>query len=146
MKSTIGFLNNSNLHAIISTSLIIHLHGLEEISNNIVPNGSAVLTLAIIQLQALSLLQKTFQIRDQFFLYMDPTERRTETSYPVEYGKESRKTYISYANKNFIEYQRRHLLSTLYYLQRPRSNGARGGPLFKYNKMQSCMMVSGFRA
>jgi hypothetical protein len=42
MKSTTGFLNKSNLHAIISTSLIIHLHGLEEIYNNIDPNWSAV--------------------------------------------------------------------------------------------------------
>ncbi len=32
----------------------------------------SIFTLAIIQLHALSLLQKTVQIRDQFFLYMDP--------------------------------------------------------------------------
>ncbi len=33
---------------------------------------SSFKSLAIIQLHALSLLQKTVQIRDQFFLYMDP--------------------------------------------------------------------------
>ncbi len=32
--------------------------------------------LAVIQLHALSLLQKTVQIRDEFFLYMDPVQGR----------------------------------------------------------------------
>jgi hypothetical protein len=48
MKSIIGFLNNSNLLAIISTSLIINLQWvkknyfavLEEVVNNIVPHWS----------------------------------------------------------------------------------------------------------
>jgi hypothetical protein len=35
--------------------------------------GQQFYSLAIVQLHALSLLQKTVQIRDQFFLYMDPT-------------------------------------------------------------------------
>ncbi len=51
MKLIIRFLNNSNLHAIISTSLIINLHWvkkiyfavLEEIYNYVVPQWSAVL-------------------------------------------------------------------------------------------------------
>ncbi len=51
MKSSIGFLNNSNLHAIISTSLTINLQWvnkiflavLEEIYNNVVPHWSAFL-------------------------------------------------------------------------------------------------------
>ncbi len=50
-KSSIGFLNNSNLHAIISTSLTINLQWvkkvyfavLEEIYNNVVPHWSAFL-------------------------------------------------------------------------------------------------------
>jgi hypothetical protein len=42
---------------------------LEEIYNN---DGQQCQSLAIIQLHALSLLPKTVQIRDQFFLYMDP--------------------------------------------------------------------------
>jgi hypothetical protein len=42
---------------------------LEEILNNV---GQQLLSLAITQLHALSLLQKTVQIRDQFFLYVDP--------------------------------------------------------------------------
>ena len=70
MKSIIGFLNNSNLHEIISTLLIINLQWvykiyfavLEEIYNNVVPLWSAILSHAIIQLQVLSLLQKTVQI------------------------------------------------------------------------------------
>ncbi len=37
--------------------------------------GQPVLSFAIIQLHALSLLQKMLQIRDQFFLYMDPESR-----------------------------------------------------------------------
>jgi len=45
VKSIIGFLNNSNLHAIISTSLIkkIDFAVSEEIYNNVVPHWSAVL-------------------------------------------------------------------------------------------------------
>ena len=51
MKSIIGFLNNSNLHEIISTLLIINLQWvykiyfavLEEIYNNVVPHWSAFL-------------------------------------------------------------------------------------------------------
>jgi hypothetical protein len=51
MNSVIGFLNNSNLHAIISLLLTIHLQlvkkiyfaVLEEIYNNVVPHWSAVL-------------------------------------------------------------------------------------------------------
>ncbi len=50
IKSNIGFLNNSKLHAIISTSLIIIFHRqkiylavLEEIYNNVVLHWSAVL-------------------------------------------------------------------------------------------------------
>jgi hypothetical protein len=31
MKSIIGFLNNSNLHATISTLLVINLHGVKKI-------------------------------------------------------------------------------------------------------------------
>jgi hypothetical protein len=77
MKSIIRPLSNSNLHAILSTLLIINLHGvikiyfavLEEIYKNV---GKQFLSLAIIELQASSLLQKTVQIRDKFFLYMDP--------------------------------------------------------------------------
>jgi hypothetical protein len=50
MKSIIGFLNNSNLRSIISTSLIIHLQlvktiyfaALEEIYYNVVPHLSAL--------------------------------------------------------------------------------------------------------
>jgi hypothetical protein len=34
--------------------------------------GQPFQSLAVIQLHALSLLQKTVQIRDKFFLYMDP--------------------------------------------------------------------------
>ncbi len=41
----------------------------DELYNNI---GQPFKSLAIIQLHALSFLQKTVQIRDQFFLYMDP--------------------------------------------------------------------------
>jgi hypothetical protein len=36
--------------------------------------GQPFKTLAISQLHALSLLQKTVQIRDKFFLYMDPVQ------------------------------------------------------------------------
>jgi hypothetical protein len=43
---------------------------LEEIYNNVAPHWSAVLI--SLQLHDLSLFQKTLQIRDQFFLYMDP--------------------------------------------------------------------------
>jgi hypothetical protein len=51
MNSIIEFVNNSNLHAIISTSLIINLQRvykiylvvLEEIYNNVVPRWSSVL-------------------------------------------------------------------------------------------------------
>ncbi len=42
---------------------------LVEIYNNV---GQLFWSLAIIQLYALSLLQKTVQNRDQLFLYMDP--------------------------------------------------------------------------
>jgi hypothetical protein len=79
MKSIIRFLNNSNLHAIISTSLIINLHRvkknyfavLEGIYNNVVPHWSAVLISRNHSIHALALFQTTFQIRDQFFLYVD---------------------------------------------------------------------------
>jgi hypothetical protein len=51
----------------------IYFAVLLEIYNNVVPYGSAVLiNLTIILLHALSILQKTLQIRDLFFLYMDP--------------------------------------------------------------------------
>ncbi len=51
MKSIIKFLNNYNLHAVISTSVIIYLQWvkkiyfavLEEIYNNVVPHWSAIL-------------------------------------------------------------------------------------------------------
>jgi hypothetical protein len=51
MKSIIGILHNSSLHAIMSTSLIINLHQikkiyfavLEAIYNNVVPHWSAVI-------------------------------------------------------------------------------------------------------
>jgi len=71
-----GVLNNSNKHPIISILLIINLHWVkknfsfsvfEEIYNNV---GQLFEFLAIIQLCALSLLQKTVQIRDQFFLFV----------------------------------------------------------------------------
>ncbi len=42
--------------------------------------GQPFKSLAIIQLHALSLLQKTVQIRDQFLLYMDPEESRADSS------------------------------------------------------------------
>ncbi len=92
MKSMIGFSNNFNLQAVISLSLIINLRWfqkiyfavLEEIYNNVVPHWSAVFkSLAIIQLHALSPLQKTLQIRDQFFLYMDPGGREIVLCGPV---------------------------------------------------------------
>ncbi len=79
MKSIIGFLNNSNLHAIISTLLIINLKWvkkiyfavLEEIYNNVVPHWSAVLISCNHSITHLiSFFQKTVQIRDQFFLYL----------------------------------------------------------------------------
>ncbi len=46
--------------------------------------------LAIIQLHALSLLQKTVHIRDQFFLYMDPVGRTycATTRFGLESGTE----------------------------------------------------------
>ncbi len=80
-KSIIGFLKNSTLHAF--TLLIINLHGvkkiyfavLEEIYNNV---SQQLSSLAIIQLHALSLLQKMLQIRDQFLLYMNPERNEIE--------------------------------------------------------------------
>jgi hypothetical protein len=78
MKSIIGFFNNSNLHATISTLLIINLHRVKkiyfavlvEIYNNV---GSAVLISRNHSITRLiSFDKKTVQIRDQFFPYMDP--------------------------------------------------------------------------
>jgi hypothetical protein len=45
---------------------------LEEIYNNVVPHWSAILTSCNHSITPLISLQKTFQIRDQFFLYMGP--------------------------------------------------------------------------
>jgi hypothetical protein len=61
-------------------SLKIYFAVLEEIYNNVVPHWSAVLIACNHSINAaLSLLQKTVQIRDKFFLYMDPGE----INYPV---------------------------------------------------------------
>ncbi len=77
----IGVLNNPNLHAIICTLLIINWQWVKQIYFAVLYEiynfmmfliGQPFWSLAIIQLHALSLLQKTVQIRDQFFLYMDP--------------------------------------------------------------------------
>jgi hypothetical protein len=48
---------------------------LEEIYNILFLIGQPCSSLAIIQIHALSLLQETVQIRNQFFLYMDPETR-----------------------------------------------------------------------
>jgi hypothetical protein len=45
---------------------------LEEIHNKVVTHWSAVLISCNHSITSLSLLQKTLQIRDKFFLYMDP--------------------------------------------------------------------------
>ncbi len=81
MKSIIEFLNNYNLHAIIYTSLILIyikskkfiLLYYKKCITMLFLIGKSFSSLAIIQLHALSLLQKTLQIRDKFFLYMDPS-------------------------------------------------------------------------
>jgi hypothetical protein len=52
-------------------SLKIYFAVLDELYNNI---GQPFSSLAIIQLHTLSFLQKTVQIRDRFFLYMDPDD------------------------------------------------------------------------
>ncbi len=77
IKSIIRFFNNSNLHAIISTSLLINLHwvkkfyfAIKKFLTMLFLIGQPFQSLAIIQLHALSLLQKALQIREQFFLYM----------------------------------------------------------------------------
>ncbi len=76
----------------------IYLAVLEEIYNNIVPRSAIIqfnsvqfkFNLAIIQLHALSLLQKTVHIRDQFSLYMDPVGRTycAKTRFGLESGTE----------------------------------------------------------
>ncbi len=66
---------SSNLHAIISTLLIINFQSVQKISFavfEVIYNNVGQLLVAIIQLHALSILQKNVQIRDPFFLYMDP--------------------------------------------------------------------------
>jgi hypothetical protein len=73
----------------------IYLAVLEEIYNNVVPRFQLIqiqsCNHSIIQLHALSLLQKTVHIRDQFFLYMDPLGRTycATTRFGLESGTES---------------------------------------------------------
>ena len=47
--------------------------------------GQPFYSLAIIQLHALSLLQKTVQIRDQLFLYTDPESMPAHCNYGVDH-------------------------------------------------------------
>jgi hypothetical protein len=54
----------------------IYFAVLEEIYNNV---GQQFYSLAIIQLHALSLLQKMAHIRDKFCLYMDPGNRKNDS-------------------------------------------------------------------
>ncbi len=91
VKSIIGFLNNSNLHAIISTSLIINFIDpkkfilLYQKKFNVVPHWSAVLISRNHTITChISFTKKTFQIRDQFFLYvyMDPEKIGGEARRP----------------------------------------------------------------
>jgi hypothetical protein len=84
IKSIIWFLNNSNLHAIISALLIINLHCprghptiyfsvLEEIYNNVVPHWSATLISRNHSIARLiSFTKKALQIGDHFYLKMEP--------------------------------------------------------------------------
>jgi hypothetical protein len=51
---------------------IFYFSGLEEIYNNVVPHWSAVLISRNHSITSLISFTKTVQIRDQFFMYMDP--------------------------------------------------------------------------
>ncbi len=80
VNSSTGFLNNSNLHAIISSSLIINLQWvkkfyfavLEEIYNNVFPHWSAVLISCNHSITCLISFTKInrFKSEIKFFLYM----------------------------------------------------------------------------
>jgi hypothetical protein len=77
MKSIIGFLNNSNLHAIISIFTIyneskFYFGVSEEIYYNVVAHWSTFLISCSHSITRLISFAKTLQIRDQFFLFMDP--------------------------------------------------------------------------
>ncbi len=110
IKSIIWFLNNSNLHAIISALLIINLHGsrghptiyfsvLEEIYNNVVPHWSAALISRNHSITCLiSFTKKALQIGDYFYLNMEPVCSRiiselASCNCPLEKGIDSSPDY-----------------------------------------------------
>ncbi len=68
-KSITGFLNNSNLHAKISTLLIINLFPHIRRNYNYVPHFNL---LQSFNYTLYLFCKKTLQISNQFFLYMDP--------------------------------------------------------------------------
>jgi hypothetical protein len=85
IKSIIWFLNNSNLHAIISALLKINLHGprghppiyfsvLEEIYNNVVPHwwSAALISRNHSITRLVSFTKNVLQIGVHFHLNMDP--------------------------------------------------------------------------
>jgi hypothetical protein len=75
MESFVGFLNNSNLDAILSTSLIINLQCVEkiyfatlgEVYNNVVPHWSTFLISCNQLITRLISFTKTVQIRARIF-------------------------------------------------------------------------------